>query len=121
MKNMIFVAIVLMLLYAIFWLIYVIKLSSANEEWYQERYVNQEISGNIESITESSYDPNLVILVIKNSIDQNELTYGTICMDTPFRDYISIGDSVHKNRGTEQIFFCKGTDECKQFELDFCK
>lgn len=121
MKYMIFVATVLILFYAGFWLIYANKLSSANEEWYQERYVNQEINGNLKSITGYSNDRNLVILVIKNSIDQRELTYRTICMDTSFRNYISVGDSVHKNRGTKKIFFCKGAGECKQFELDFCK
>ncbi len=121
MKSIIFIIIGLILLYAIFWLIYAYKLSSANEEWYQERYVNQKISGNLKSITGYSYDPNLVILVIKNSIDQNELTYSTTCMNTLFRGYISVGDSVYKNRGTEKIFFCKATGESKQFEFNFCE
>jgi hypothetical protein len=121
MKKTFLVTIVLILTYVGFWMIYSYKLTLANEQWYQERYVNQEIGGKLKSITEYSNDRNKVILVIKNTIDQRELTYGTICIDKPFRDYIAIGDSVYKKQGYTHVFFCKSVSDCKQFELDFCK
>lgn len=120
MKTTVWVATALILLYGAFWLKYKRDLSLANETWYQQRYVNQEISGRLTSITENFNDRNLVVLVIKNTLDKRDHTFGTICMDAPFRDYICVGDSVHKNQGTEEIFFCKDTGDCKQFTLNFC-
>ncbi len=121
MKTTDWVATALILLYGAFWLKYIRDLSVANEAWYQQHYVNQEIRGRLTSITENSNDHNQVVLVVKNTLDNTDLTYGTICMDAPFRDYISVGDSVAKNQGTEEIFFCKDTGDCKQFKLDFCR
>lgn len=121
MKKTISSAIIVLLLYLVLGWIYEHTLSSANKKWHQERYVNQEIRGPPKSINGYPQNSNLTVLVIKNAIDQKELTYGTICLDTTYKNYISVGDSVHKNRGTEKISFCKGTGDCKQFELDFCK
>lgn len=121
MKRIILAAVVLLLLYAAFWIIYMTKLSSANEEWYQERYVDQEIKGKLNSIHEYSNNPYKVALEITNTVNQTDLTYGVICMDKEFRDYIAVGDSIHKQRGKRFVLFCKSNDDCKEFELVFCE
>lgn len=121
MKKVKLAGAVLVLLYASYWMVYKSMLSKANEEWYQERYVNQEIEGKLHRIHEYSITPYKVALIIKDDLISTDLTYGAICMSEEFRSYIAVGDSIYKQAGQKTLLFCKSKNDCKEFELVFCE
>ena len=116
-KDIIFLTatmLIFLMLYGAFWLKFNITLAKSQNDWYEKEYVDKEINGVLKSITEFDSNPFMIVLSIKNLGDKFDLTYGTICVDKEFRDFVAIGDSIKKKEGNESVKFCKSKGEFKE-------
>jgi hypothetical protein len=104
----------------VFIFIYNITLNKAKNEWYQQEYVDKNINGTVQSITEFEGNPFVIVLSLKDVDEIFNLSYGTICVDKEFRDFVAPGDSASKKAGEEVMVFYKSSNAVKTWKLHFC-
>lgn len=114
------VACCLISIYICYLALYAKYLSDAKQRWYEREYVNKEINGVLRSIEEFDKDQFEVVLSIKNQGEPSNIRYGVTCVNQEFIDFVVVGDSVLKERGSKTIKFCKTRSNCKEYELNFC-
>jgi hypothetical protein len=124
MRKGLFILITIALLlgggYAVFMYVYVDGLHKKEREWHQEEYVDKSIQGVLERIVEYEGDAYKITLAVKNRNEEFDLSIGSTCVDANFREFVAVGDSVFKEKGENELRFCKSSGGCKEFELNFC-
>lgn len=111
--------IVFALIYLLKWYMYISALDDQSDKWYKEEYVEKEFKGKIKYIQMFDENPYKIIISIDYG-SEFEISYGVTCVDDDFNNFVTIGDSVMKEKGTKVIKFIKADRRNKVFELNFC-
>lgn len=111
--------IVFALIYLSKWYMYISALDGQSNKWYKEEYVEKEFKGKIKYIQMFDENPYKIIISIDDG-SEFEISYGVTCVDDEFNNFVTIGDSVMKEKGTKVIKFIKTDRRNKVFELNFC-
>lgn len=98
---------------------YVSALDNQSDKWYKKEYIEKEFEGKIKYIQMFNENPYKIIVSI-NDGSEFEISYGVTCVDDEFNNFVKIGDSVIKEKGTKFIKFIKLDKRNKVFELNFC-
>jgi hypothetical protein len=93
-------------------------LKNSENEYYQKEYIEKSFSGLLKQIIIYKKDSKKNILRIHTQLD--DFSYGVICVDKSFKDFVSINDSIYKYKGGDSVYFKNRDGKIKGFKLIFC-
>ena len=102
----------------IFWTKYKTALDKDYEIWYKTEYLDKDFRGVVKKI--NHYKNSKSKLVLEIITPDDEFSYGVICVDDIFLNFVAEKDSIFKLKKTPKVTFKKKDGNSKSFELNFC-
>ena len=106
--------------YFVFLFQYKKRLDEDYKEWYQHEYIEKEFRGIINYIFNYKNSETKLVLDIKTAT--SSFSYGVICVDSTFTNFVSEKDTIYKIKNSKVVYIKRYSDNAeKSFELVFCE